>query len=185
MEVIGAIDEFPCDAFGLQLVLLLGEDGSVFAYEDESLHLVAKSLRDLFQCEMVFPGIKTFKIGEYFDEPTEEEYREMMESDEVKAIKKQHKDFRESLEHDLLNIMKEIAQSRNINIIFGLSNLKVHMKSKLTLFTLLVHITSLVVNNSSMQVKTQKKIVCRGNLQSKSEKLLLVWNGVPSLMTSV
>lgn len=69
MEVIGAIDEFPCDAFGLQLVLLLGEDGSVFAYEDESLHLVAKSLRDLFQCEMVFPGIKTFKIGEYFDEP--------------------------------------------------------------------------------------------------------------------
>ncbi|XP_067232674.1 uncharacterized protein [Chanodichthys erythropterus] len=115
MEVIGAIDEFPCDAFGLQLVLLLGEDGSVFAYEDEILHLVAKSLRDLFQCEMVFPGIKTFKIGEYFDEQTEEEYREMMESDEVKAIKKQHEDFRASLEPDLLNIMKEIAQSRNNN----------------------------------------------------------------------
>lgn len=69
MEVIGAIDDFPCDAFGLQLVLLLGEDGRVFAYEDELLHLVAKNLRDLFQREMVFPGMETFKLGECFEEP--------------------------------------------------------------------------------------------------------------------
>uniref|UniRef100_A0A672JZQ4 Uncharacterized protein n=1 Tax=Sinocyclocheilus grahami TaxID=75366 RepID=A0A672JZQ4_SINGR len=69
MEVIGAIDDFPCDAFGLQLVLLLGEDGRVFAYEDELLHLVALNLRDLFQHGMVFPGKETFKLGECFEEP--------------------------------------------------------------------------------------------------------------------
>ncbi|KAL0199064.1 hypothetical protein M9458_007604, partial [Cirrhinus mrigala] len=68
MEVIGAIDDFQCDAFGLQLVLLLSKDGRVFACEDELLHLVALNLRDLFQCEMVFPGIETFKLGECFEE---------------------------------------------------------------------------------------------------------------------
>lgn len=67
MEVIGAIDDFPCDAFGLQLVLLLGEDGRVFAYEDELLHLVAMNLRDLFQSDM--KPIETFKLGECFEEP--------------------------------------------------------------------------------------------------------------------
>ncbi len=53
----------------LQLVLLLGEDGAVFACEDELLHLVARNLRDLLQSEMAFPGIETFKLGECFEEP--------------------------------------------------------------------------------------------------------------------
>ncbi|XP_067236830.1 uncharacterized protein [Chanodichthys erythropterus] len=110
MEVIGAIDDFPCDAFGLQLVLLLGEDGRVFAYEDELLHLVAVNLRDLLQCQMVFPGMETFKLGECFEEPTAEEYHEMMESDEVKEMKKLHKEFRQSLEHEFLN-----TQSCNVH----------------------------------------------------------------------
>lgn len=69
MEVIGAIDDFPCDAFGLQLVLLLGKDGRVYAYEDELLHVVANNLWDLFQNEMTFPGKETFNLGEYFEEP--------------------------------------------------------------------------------------------------------------------
>lgn len=69
MEVIGAIDYFPCDAFGLQLVLLLCEDGKIYACEDEVLHLVAMDLEDLLQSGMVFPGIETFKLGECFEEP--------------------------------------------------------------------------------------------------------------------
>ncbi|XP_051520538.1 uncharacterized protein LOC127421497 [Myxocyprinus asiaticus] len=113
MEVIGAIDNFPCDAFGLQLVLLLCKDGKVYAYEDEVLHLVAMSLKDLFQCGMVFPGKETFKLGEYFEEPTEEEYNEMMECDDIKAMKESHQKFRESMECELLNTMNNIKQSRN------------------------------------------------------------------------
>lgn len=68
MEVIGAIDYFPCEAFGLQLVLLFCEDGKIYAYEDEVLHLVAMNLEDLLLSGMVFPGIETFKHGECFEE---------------------------------------------------------------------------------------------------------------------
>ncbi|XP_051991478.1 uncharacterized protein LOC127650220 [Xyrauchen texanus] len=116
MEVIGAIDNFPCDAFGLQLVLLLCEDGKVYAYEDEVLHLVAMSLKDLFQCGMVFPGKETFKLGECFEEPTEEEYNEMVECDDIKAMKESHQKFRESMESELLKTMNDIKQNRNVNL---------------------------------------------------------------------
>ncbi|XP_050956541.1 uncharacterized protein LOC127157349 [Labeo rohita] len=116
MEVIGVIDDFPCDAFGLQLVLLLGEDGRVFACEDELLHLVARNLRDLFQCKMVFPGIEIFKLGECFEEPTEEEYHEMMESEDIKNMKKLHMEYRESLHLELLNTLNEITETRNVDV---------------------------------------------------------------------
>lgn len=42
-----------------------------------------------------------------FVSQTEEEYCEMMESDEVKKMKKLHMEFRQSLENELLNTMKE------------------------------------------------------------------------------
>ncbi|XP_065144520.1 uncharacterized protein [Paramisgurnus dabryanus] len=112
MEVIGAIDYFPCDAFGLQLVLLLCEDGKVYAYEDEVLHLVAKNLKELLQDGMVFPAHETFKLGEYL-ELTDEEYSEIMESEDIKAIKAEHQKFRESLELELLESLNEIKQSRH------------------------------------------------------------------------
>ncbi len=47
---------------------------------------------------------------------TEEEYLEMMESDEVKEMKKLHVEYRESLETDLLNTMNDITQSRNVRL---------------------------------------------------------------------
>ncbi len=47
---------------------------------------------------------------------TEEEYLEMMESNDVKEMKKLHVEYRESLEIDLLNTMKEITQSRNVRL---------------------------------------------------------------------
>lgn len=68
MQVIGAIDDFPCDAFCRQLVLLLCEDGNIYAYEDEVLHLVAKSLSELFESGMTFPGIESFNLGECFED---------------------------------------------------------------------------------------------------------------------
>ncbi|XP_056335715.1 uncharacterized protein LOC130246650 [Danio aesculapii] len=131
MEVIGAIDDFPCDAFDLQLVLLLGEDGRVYAYEEELLHVVANNLWDLFQIEMTFPGKETFNLGEYFEEPTEEEYCKMIESDEIKAMKQLHVDFRDSLERDLLNTMKDIAESRNVGSEKATSTTKIIQENSL------------------------------------------------------
>lgn len=69
MEVFGAIDHFPCDAFGQQLVLLFCEDGKFYAYEDKVLHLVANNLKTLVRKGMRFPGTKTFKYGKCFKEP--------------------------------------------------------------------------------------------------------------------
>ncbi|XP_036423166.1 uncharacterized protein LOC118806025 [Colossoma macropomum] len=108
MEVIGAIDDFPCEAFDRQLVLLLCEDGNIYAYEDEVLHLVARSLKELFESGMTFPGTESFNLGECFEDYTEEEYNEMMECDEIKEMREEHKKFRESLELELLESLHEL-----------------------------------------------------------------------------
>lgn len=68
MEVIGAIDDFACEAYGLQLVLMVCEDGNIYAYEYEVLHLVARSFSELFDTGMTFPGIETYKEGECFED---------------------------------------------------------------------------------------------------------------------
>ncbi|KAM9461601.1 uncharacterized protein Hap1MRO34_017812 isoform 1-T2 [Clarias gariepinus] len=99
MVVIGAIDRFHCDAFGLQLVLLLCEDGKIFAYEDEEeeLHLVARNVNELFETGLTFPGLECYKMGECFEDDTEEEYNEIMESDEMKKMEQEYLDFYESM----------------------------------------------------------------------------------------
>ncbi|XP_062866699.1 uncharacterized protein LOC134329379 [Trichomycterus rosablanca] len=113
MEVIGALDDFACEAFGLQLVLLVCEDGNIYAYEDEVLHLVARSLSELFKTGMTFPGIETYKEGECFEDYTEEEYNEMMESEEIREMKEAHSEFRESLELEMLESLKQFRPSKS------------------------------------------------------------------------
>ncbi|XP_072530830.1 uncharacterized protein [Salminus brasiliensis] len=75
MEVIGAIDDFPCEAYARQLVLLLCEDGNMYAYEDEVLHFVATSLSDLFENGMTFPGVTSFNLGECFEDYVQNQRR--------------------------------------------------------------------------------------------------------------
>eukprot|EP00079_Xenopus_tropicalis_P028186 XP_012822980.1 PREDICTED: uncharacterized protein LOC100496691 [Xenopus tropicalis] len=48
MVVLGTLDNVPCMAPGMQLVVLVSEDGRVFLYEDEELHKAADSLQDFF-----------------------------------------------------------------------------------------------------------------------------------------
>ncbi|XP_022542312.2 uncharacterized protein LOC111197153 isoform X1 [Astyanax mexicanus] len=110
MTVIGAIDDFPCEAFARQLVLLLCEDGNIYAYEDEVLHLVAESLKDLFENGMTFPGIESYNLGECFEEYTEEEYNELMECSEMKEMREAHEKFRESLGLELLECLEDLEK---------------------------------------------------------------------------
>ncbi|XP_047671999.1 uncharacterized protein LOC125145168 isoform X1 [Tachysurus fulvidraco] len=112
MVVIGAIDEFPCDAFGLQLVILLCEDGNIYAYEDEVLHLVARSIKELFETGLTFPGLERYNLGECFEEYTEEEYNEIMESDEMKEMTEAHNRFCEPLELQILESLRKIKQNQ-------------------------------------------------------------------------
>ncbi|KAF5909158.1 translocon-associated protein subunit beta, partial [Clarias magur] len=69
MVVIGAVDNFPCEAFDQELVLLLCEDGNIYAYEDEVLHLVARNVKELFETGLTFPGLECYKMGECFEDP--------------------------------------------------------------------------------------------------------------------
>ncbi|KAF5909159.1 uncharacterized protein DAT39_001135, partial [Clarias magur] len=68
MVVIGAVDNFPCEAFDQELVLLLCEDGNIYAYEDEVLHLVARNVKELFETGLTFPGLECYKMGECFED---------------------------------------------------------------------------------------------------------------------
>ncbi|XP_058260574.1 uncharacterized protein LOC131362539 [Hemibagrus wyckioides] len=110
MVVMGAVDDFPCDAFSLQLVLLLCEDGKIYAYEDEVLHLVANSLKELLDNGLTFPGLECYKEGECFEDYTEEEYNKIMQSGEMSKIIKAHNCYRESLESDLLKSLEAIKK---------------------------------------------------------------------------
>ncbi|XP_036795022.1 uncharacterized protein LOC110538819 isoform X1 [Oncorhynchus mykiss] len=111
MVVIGALDDFRCSAAGWQLVLLLCEDGNVYAYEFEVLHLVARSLEDLFKSGAEFPGLEKHRFGECFEELTEEEMEKEMQCDEIKKINDEHIQFRRSLEIEMLGDLKAISQS--------------------------------------------------------------------------
>ncbi|XP_038844005.1 uncharacterized protein LOC120043487 isoform X1 [Salvelinus namaycush] len=113
MVVIGALDDFRCSAAGWQLVLLLCEDGNVYAYEFEVLHLVARSLEDLFKSGAEFPGLEKFRFGECFEELTEEEMEKQMQCDEIKKIDDEHIQFRRRLEIEMLEDLKAIKQSES------------------------------------------------------------------------
>ncbi|MGH0176951.1 UNVERIFIED_CONTAM: hypothetical protein FKN15_074159 [Acipenser sinensis] len=113
MRVIGAIDMFPSLAVGLQLIILAGKDGSIYAYENEVLHQVADSLQDLFQKGIEFPGTKVYNYGECFAPMTEEEYDELMEDEEVKKMKEETREFIKSNEAEFLSILARIEEKEN------------------------------------------------------------------------
>ncbi|KAG6936837.1 hypothetical protein G0U57_011120, partial [Chelydra serpentina] len=55
MEVLGTVDDVPCLATGQQLVILVADNGSVYAYEEELLHRVGKTLE-----EFLIEGLRLF-----------------------------------------------------------------------------------------------------------------------------
>ncbi|MGH0127653.1 UNVERIFIED_CONTAM: hypothetical protein FKN15_071808 [Acipenser sinensis] len=113
MRVIGAIDMFPSLAVGLQLIILAGKDGNIYAYENEVLHQVANSLQDLFQKGIEFPGTKVYNYGECFAPMTEEEYDELMQDEEVKKMKEETREFIKSNEAEFLSILARIEEKEN------------------------------------------------------------------------
>ncbi|XP_058865073.1 uncharacterized protein LOC117434218 [Acipenser ruthenus] len=105
MRVIGAIDNFPSLAVGLQLIILAGRDGKIYAYENEVLHQAAGSLQDLFKTGIEFPGTKVYNYGERFAPMTEDEYKQLRDHEEVKKIKKETKEFIKSSEAEFLELL--------------------------------------------------------------------------------
>ncbi|GCC19078.1 uncharacterized protein [Chiloscyllium punctatum] len=93
MVVLGVIESYPCLAPGLQLVILAGNDGPVFAYEDEMLHKVAINLEKLFCEGPVFPGTDTYEYGKDFRPKSHEEYMKALKEAKLEKISQGTKDF--------------------------------------------------------------------------------------------
>uniref|UniRef100_A0AAZ1X9N6 Uncharacterized protein n=1 Tax=Oreochromis aureus TaxID=47969 RepID=A0AAZ1X9N6_OREAU len=64
MQVITVVEgiSFPCE----QLVLMTCEDQQVYAYDEEELHLVASSMKQLRDEGMEYPGSTVYYRGEAF-----------------------------------------------------------------------------------------------------------------------
>ncbi|KAK1163764.1 hypothetical protein AOXY_G15661 [Acipenser oxyrinchus oxyrinchus] len=114
MKVIGAIDTFPSLAVGLQLIILAGRDGNIYAYENEVLHQVADCLQDLFENGLAFPGTKIYNYGECFEPMTDDEYSELMQSEEVQKMEGENREFIQSNEDEFLRILARIEEKENV-----------------------------------------------------------------------
>lgn len=64
MQVFGVVEGVPCP--GDQLVLMTCEDKKIYAYDEEGLHLVASSLKQLSSEGLKYPTNETFYKGDAF-----------------------------------------------------------------------------------------------------------------------
>ncbi|XP_067914401.1 uncharacterized protein [Heterodontus francisci] len=93
MAVLGTIDCVPCLAPGCQLVILVGADRSVFAYEEEILHKTANNLTQLFEKGATLPGTEIYEYGKGFRPKSNEEYLAALKDAGLEKISQDTKDF--------------------------------------------------------------------------------------------
>lgn len=64
MQVIGVVEGSSCSCD--ELVLMTCEDKKVYAYDGEELHVVASSVKQLYDKKIEYPSSKSFYKGEAF-----------------------------------------------------------------------------------------------------------------------
>ena len=64
MQVVGVVEEILCPWD--QPVLMTCEDGKIYAYDGEELHVVASSLKQLYDKGIEYPASKSYYRGEAF-----------------------------------------------------------------------------------------------------------------------
>lgn len=89
MQVLGTIDNYPCMGTGIQLIILVAEDGRVFAYEEEILSLIADSLPELVENGIMTHG----EVYHYPEELSDEDEATLQQNEEVQKIRKRTRDF--------------------------------------------------------------------------------------------
>ncbi|KAI1884411.1 hypothetical protein AGOR_G00226130 [Albula goreensis] len=101
MAVLGAIDNAPSMAEGLQLIVLVDSSGRVYFYESEVLHLVAESVKDFFTVGAKSPPIRSYKYGQHCAPKSEEEYLQIMKRAGIPQMTTSTRDFVKSREKNL------------------------------------------------------------------------------------
>ncbi|KAG9262093.1 hypothetical protein AMEX_G23805, partial [Astyanax mexicanus] len=105
MAVIGVLENFPCGEDSAELVLMVCEDKRVFAYEDEHLHLVASSLKELFESGVQFLSSEYYYRGQSFE-------KMVKQSKKVTAKFNEHREMLESLKPTLLKHLGVLKQTQ-------------------------------------------------------------------------
>ncbi|KAL3044092.1 hypothetical protein OYC64_003847 [Pagothenia borchgrevinki] len=88
MQVVGVVEGTSCPSN--QLVLMTCEDGKLYAYDGEELHLVASSMEQLLEEGIRYPGSKTYYEWEAFKDMTEEDWAKVWKSRTGRALKQEH-----------------------------------------------------------------------------------------------
>ncbi|XP_034096609.1 uncharacterized protein LOC117562816 [Gymnodraco acuticeps] len=88
MQVVGVVEGISCPWD--QLVLMTCEDGKLYAYDGEELHLVASSMEQLDEEGIEYPASKTYYEGEAFKDMTVKDWEKDWKSPTVRALKEEH-----------------------------------------------------------------------------------------------
>ncbi|KAJ8389682.1 hypothetical protein AAFF_G00115580 [Aldrovandia affinis] len=105
MVVIGAIDNVPSLAEGLQLIVLVDSKRRVYFYENEVMHHVAQSVDDFLKNGAESTPIKSYEYGENCVSETEEEYLQTLKSAGIPRIDKATTEFVQNKEKDLTDVL--------------------------------------------------------------------------------
>ncbi|KAI5608691.1 hypothetical protein C0J50_6585, partial [Silurus asotus] len=114
MQVIGVLERFSYKSLNGELVLMVCEDGKVFAYLDEEMHLVAKSLKELFESGLQYPGIIQYYRGQSFEDMTDADWNNVKQSPKMIAQKKKNQDILESMENCYLKNLSIIMEKCHV-----------------------------------------------------------------------
>ncbi|XP_043924126.1 uncharacterized protein LOC122799250 [Protopterus annectens] len=110
MKVIGTIDNIPCLAPGLQLIVLVGEDFCVYIYENEELHRAALSLEDLLTKGATLPGINVYEYGAGLQPETAEECLELMKEAGIEKISADTRAFVNGNADEVFEMLQYLAE---------------------------------------------------------------------------
>ncbi|XP_062846980.1 uncharacterized protein LOC134309261 [Trichomycterus rosablanca] len=112
MKVFGVLEDFPCDSSDDKLVLMVCEDGQVFGYEEQKLHVVANNLNELFENGLQFPGTDQFYRGQSFEKMTGDDWDKLKETSQMM---KEHKEFLKKEEPSYLESLKRIMEPEHLH----------------------------------------------------------------------
>ncbi|KAF3833681.1 hypothetical protein F7725_024885 [Dissostichus mawsoni] len=89
MQVVGVVEGTSCPWD--QLVLMICEDGKLYAYDEEELHLVASSLKQLDEEGIEYPASKTYYKGEAFKDMTMKDWEKVWNSPTGRKLDREHR----------------------------------------------------------------------------------------------
>ncbi|KAM4725912.1 uncharacterized protein FYW61_013948 isoform 2-T3 [Anableps anableps] len=110
MEVIGYVEgtPYPCD----KLVLMTCQDQKVYVYDEDELHLVASSLKEMCTKGIAFPPFQSYYHGEAFKDMTKEDWEEVKKGPVGKRLDEEHRKLVASHKSTLLQDLKIIRQKQ-------------------------------------------------------------------------